>query len=81
MGLLLGIDVGTTGTRAILVDEADGRVVAGATREYPLHTPKPLWAEQDPDDWWRGTVGAVQDALGAARKLGPVDVRGIGPEH
>jgi xylulokinase len=78
MGLLLGIDVGTTGTRAILVDEADGRVVAGATREYPLHTPKPLWAEQDPDDWWRGTVGAVQDALGAARKLGPVDVRGIG---
>lgn len=78
MGLLLGIDVGTTGTRAILVDEADGRVVAGATREYPLHTPKPLWAEQDPDDWWRGTVGAVQDALAAARKLGPVDVRGIG---
>ncbi|MET0556956.1 MAG: xylulokinase [Vicinamibacteria bacterium] len=78
MGLLLGIDVGTTGTRAILVDEADGRVVAGATREYPLHTPKPLWAEQDPDDWWRGTVGAVQDALAAARKLGPLDVRGIG---
>jgi xylulokinase len=78
MGLLLGIDVGTTGTRAILVDEADGRVVAGATREYPLHTPRPLWAEQDPDDWWRGTVGAVQDALGAARKLGSVDVRGIG---
>jgi xylulokinase len=78
MGLLLGIDVGTTGTRAILVDEADGRVVAGATREYPLHTPRPLWAEQDPDDWWRGTVGAVQDALAAARKLGPVDVRGIG---
>jgi xylulokinase len=78
MGLLLGIDVGTTGTRAILVDEADGRVLAGATREYPLHTPKPLWAEQDPDDWWRGTVGAVQDALAAARALGPVDVRGIG---
>ncbi len=78
MGLLLGIDVGTTGTRAILVDEADGRVVAGATREYPLHTPRPLWAEQDPDDWWRGTVGVVQDALAAARKLGPVDVRGIG---
>jgi xylulokinase len=78
MGLLLGIDVGTTGTRAILVDEADGRVVAGATREYPLHTPRPLWAEQDPDDWWRGTVGAVQDALAAARQLGPVEVRGIG---
>jgi xylulokinase len=78
MGLLLGIDVGTTGTRAILVDEADGRVVAGATREYPLHTPRPLWAEQDPDDWWRGTVGAVQDALAAARKLGPADVRGVG---
>ncbi len=73
--LLLGIDVGTTGARAILVDPADGRVVAGATREYPLHTPKPLWAEQDANDWWRGVVGAVQDALKAA---GTRDVLAVG---
>jgi xylulokinase len=73
--LLLGIDVGTTGARAILVDPGDGRVVAGATREYPLHTPKPLWAEQDANDWWRGVVGAVQDALKAA---GTRDVAAVG---
>ena len=79
MSLLLGIDIGTTGARAILVDAADGRVVAGATREYPLHTPRPLWAEQDADDWWRGAADAVRDALDSARRqTGGVDVKGIG---
>ena len=41
MGYLLGIDIGTTGARAILVDPATGDVVAGATDEYPLYTPQP----------------------------------------
>src|SRR5262245_2310808 len=78
MSHLLGIDVGTTGTRAIVVDAADGRVIAGATSEYPLYTPRPLWAEQDPDDWWRGTQAAVRDALAAARAAGGVDIAGVG---
>ena len=79
MSYLLGIDLGTTGARAILVDTSDGRVVAGATSEYPLHTPRPLWAEQDPGDWWDGTVSAVRAALGAAREArGRVDVAAIG---
>jgi xylulokinase len=78
MSHLLGIDVGTTGTRAIVVDASDGRVVAGATSEYPLYTPRPLWAEQDPDDWWRGTVAAVRDALAAARGTAPIEIAGIG---
>jgi xylulokinase len=75
---LLGIDVGTTGVRALVVDSADGRVVADATAEYPLHTPRPLWAEQDADDWWRGTMAAVQAALTRARARGPVEIAGIG---
>jgi len=53
VGHLLGIDLGTSGARAVLVEAASGRVVGAATAEYPLHTPRPLWAEQDPEDWWR----------------------------
>jgi xylulokinase len=78
VGQLLGIDIGTTGARAIVVDPASGRVVAEGTSEYPLHTPRPLWAEQDAGDWWRGAVAAVRMALGKARGTGPVDVTAIG---
>ena len=62
MAYLLGIDIGTTGTRALLVNE-QGVVVAGATEEYPLYTPEPLWAEQDPLDWWQATLNAVRQVL------------------
>ena len=73
---LLGIDVGTGGCKALLVD-AQGAVVAEATIGFPLSTPKPLWSEQDPHDWWQATVasiGAVLDRAG----LGPKDITGIG---
>ncbi len=73
---LLGIDVGTTGTKAVLVDPS-GRVAARATHEYPLHTPRPGWAEQDPADWWRGTVSAIRDVLSASGAK-PEQVRGLG---
>lgn len=63
--LLLGIDVGTTGARALLIDAA-GRVVTGATVEYPMFTPRPLWAEQDPRQWWKATVAATRQVLGEA---------------
>ncbi len=75
MGQLLGIDIGTTGARALVVDAADGRVVAEGTSEYPLHTPRPLWAEQDADDWWRGAVTAVKAALA---KAGTKDIVAVG---
>ncbi len=73
---LVGIDVGTTGTKAVLVDPS-GRVAARATHEYPLHTPRPGWAEQDPADWWRATVSAIRDVLSASG-ASPDEVRGIG---
>ena len=73
---LMGIDVGTTGAKAVLV-QPSGRVVARATHEYPLHTPRPGWAEQDPADWWRATVAAIRDALQASGAR-PEEVRGLG---
>jgi xylulokinase len=73
---LLGIDLGTTGVKALLISE-DGGVLASATVEYPLLTPQPLWSEQHPGDWWRGTVEAIQAVLADAGVAG-ADVRGIG---
>jgi len=59
---LLGIDVGTTGSKALLVG-ADGSVKASATTEYPMYTPQPLWAEQNPADWWTATVTSIRHVL------------------
>lgn len=62
----LGMDVGTGGTRAVVVD-ADGNLIAGASSEHaPFRTPHPGWAEQDPEDWWRAAQKAIQLALAAA---------------
>ncbi|HEY4028548.1 MAG TPA: FGGY family carbohydrate kinase, partial [Candidatus Dormibacteraeota bacterium] len=58
MTLLLGLDVGTTGARAVAVDET-GRVRAAASEGYPLHSPRPGWTEQDPADWWAGARAAL----------------------
>lgn len=60
----LGVDVGTSGVKAILVGES-GDVLASATEPLTLHTPRPGWAEQDPEDWWRATTGAIGRVLGA----------------
>lgn len=73
---LIGIDIGTTGTKALLIDEA-GSIVAAATVEYPLHTPRPLWAEQDPADWWNATVQTIRAVLGKSGVKGE-DIGGIG---
>jgi xylulokinase len=60
---LLGLDVGTSSAKGVVVDE-EGRVLAEAERGYPLSTPHPGWAEQDPEDWWRA-ASEVLDELGA----------------
>ena len=63
---LLGIDVGTGGTRAIVIDDA-GKVIASATSDHqPFASPQLGWAEQDPRDWWRATTEAVRLVLNQA---------------
>jgi xylulokinase len=68
--ILVGLDVGTTGVKALAIT-ADGSVRARAERPYELSTPRPGWAEQDPEDWWRASEAAMAD-------LAVGDVAGIG---
>src|SRR5712691_7699300 len=73
----LGIDVGTGGTRTLLVD-AQGREISAFTAPHePIRMEQPLWAEQRPDDWAQAAVRAIQGVLSKANVLGSA-VRGIG---
>jgi len=65
VGYVLGIDVSTTATKAVVVAES-GSVVSVGTSEYPFAVPKPLWAEQEPEAWWQAAIAAIASALGAA---------------
>lgn len=63
MTLIAGLDVGTTGVKAIAITP-EGEVVARAERSYPLSTPHPGWAEQNPDDWWQASEAALSELGG-----------------
>ncbi len=76
MAYLMGIDVGTTGTKTILIEET-GKIASSNVQEYPLHTPRPNWAEQNPGDWWKARVESVNKALSDS-KIKAEDVKGIG---
>jgi len=76
MAYMLGLDVGTSGAKAVLVSE-EGHVVASATEEYPLSTPQPLWSEQDPADWWRGSREALRRVV-AESGTAPEAIVGLG---
>lgn len=73
---IIGLDVGTTGTRAIVFDPA-GRIYATATGEYPLHVPHPGYGEQDPEDILAAVVKALREVIAAAG-LKPHEVTAIG---
>jgi xylulokinase len=62
MRYVLGIDVSTTATKALLVDQA-GRVVASHSSEYAFETPRPLWSEQDPALWWAAACTSIRAVL------------------
>ena len=62
----LGMDVGTGGTRAVIVD-GDGKLIAGASCDHAaFRSEHPGWAEQDPEDWWRAAQDAIRGAIAAA---------------
>ncbi|NQU22063.1 MAG: xylulokinase [Candidatus Nealsonbacteria bacterium] len=76
MSIFLGIDIGTSGTKTLAMDSS-GKILADAMETYPCYAPKPLWSEQDPEDWWRATVTSVRKVIKKAR-LKPADVKAIG---
>jgi xylulokinase len=76
VSVTLGIDIGTSGTKTIVIDES-GTILASASAEYPCDHPRPGWSEQDPDSWWRATVSTVREVL-AKGSFKAADVAGIG---
>jgi xylulokinase len=76
MSNLLGIDIGTSGTKTLICDE-DGAVLATAMAEHAISSPKPGWSEQHPEDWWQATCAATKAVLKKA-KVKPADISAIG---
>ena len=73
---ILGIDIGTSGTKTILVDD-EGRVAAAKTVEYPLETPKPGWTQQNPADWWQAAAESIRAVLEKSKVPGD-QIAGVG---
>ena len=76
MTTLLGIDIGTTGSKALLMT-SDGTVLAEAATDYPTHTPRPLWSEQNPMDWWHATITSIQAVLQSS-ECAPSSIAAVG---
>ena len=75
MKLLLGIDVGTSGLKCVLMNE-EGTILATAGGDYPLFTPQPAWSEQNPEDWWDATRKALHEVTAQMPSDG--EIAGIG---
>ncbi|MDQ7025867.1 MAG: xylulokinase [Anaerolineae bacterium] len=76
MAYLLGIDIGTSTTKAVVFDSDSAKTVAVSSgHEYPIHKRQANYAEQNPDDWWQATIAAVRDVM---QQLGTVELAGIG---
>ena len=76
MPFFMGIDISTTGAKALIIDES-GAVQAIGSTPQPISQPQPLWSEQNPKDWWDGIVKAIQQALKEANLSGE-DIATIG---
>ncbi len=76
MSYLLGIDIGTSGTKAVLFD-GRGKTLESALYEYPMYQPKVGWAEQDPEDWWKAVCYTVKEVIGKSG-LNASEIKGVG---
>ncbi len=74
--LFLGIDLGTSSVKVVAMDSS-GTLIGEGTAEYPLSYPKEGWAEQDPEDWWRGTVSSIKELIKTSG-IGPEQITAIG---
>ena len=78
MSVFLGIDIGTSSTKTLAIRD-DGEILAVASAKYPLESPQPGWSEQEPEDWWQGTVESIHKVLEkGSGKFSPSEVKGIG---
>jgi len=76
MRFFLGVDVSTTATKALLIED-QGKVVAISSSRYDFKIPQPLWSEQHPDLWWEGAVNSIREVL-TKSKVDPSKIHGIG---
>jgi xylulokinase len=76
MSSFIGLDIGTTGVKSLLVNEK-GKILSTASAEYPLYTPYPLWSEQEPEDWWQGTITVLRKLI-TQNGIVKGDIKGIG---
>lgn len=76
MAYFLGIDTSTTGSKALVIDEG-GEVIAVASSPHTLQTPRPLWSEQDPDEWWEAVSVSIRSVLEQA-EIGGEAIRAVG---
>lgn len=76
MAYFIGIDIGTGGAKALLIDES-GNILYKSFREYPLYNPYPLWSEQDPLDWWDAVISLMREIVDRSL-IDPQDIKAIG---
>lgn len=76
MKYLIGIDIGTSGTKTVLFD-TEGNSIANFTVEYPMYQPKIGWAEQDPHDWWNAVCASSKGVIFKSG-IDPKDIAGVG---
>lgn len=75
MRYLIGIDVGTSGTKSTLVTQ-EGQIVKSCTKEYPMYQPKNGWAEQNPEDWWNAVVQTLQEITAGVSNIAAIGLSG-----
>jgi xylulokinase len=76
MSFLLGIDIGTSGTKTVLFDDI-GSTITSSTKEYPLYQPQNGWAEQEPLDWWNAVCESTSEVISKSG-IKAQDIKGIG---
>ena len=80
MKYLLGTDIGTSGTKTVLMD-TEGKLIAQDLQEYDVLTPNPLWAEQWPDVWYEATRDSIRNTVAKAKEAGVASACTEAPEY